>query len=422
MALVRYVCTHCQHRFEAEEKENLDCPNCLWSTSVKKEEDMKAGDESLKSESFGKIFPLASLWPRLRFFLIIAAGLALLVFFVFSGVFKKSADKAVEIKPDSDKKEGAEQAPVLPGLSSLSEEEKALLYGRVEISANRPVSEEEKKILEQRVSIETGLIEKLPSQAWTLENFKQVIAEQEKFYKITLPNSYKKKLEEVFRTHYLAAAEAFKAGELLKARDLWVESLALPIYGNDVAKHRGVVLTMLRVFINDTLSKIGAVNGTLVEKDIREKEEGLSRAYQELGEILKKQAWPAAFAKVQEVGKMMEGLSRPELLRSSAPPYPAAIRDADQGIQSTLFNILTPPTPSVVDLTPIEKDILAKKQVIQGFLPENLAPVQKVYEEALQLIRDKRWNEAAEKLKEISYPPALAKDAQEKIKILQKLA
>lgn len=450
MGRARYLCTNCRHRFEAEEKENLDCPSCLWSTSVKKEEDVRAAEEVFKSVagSYKKTqhhsFVPAFLWTKLRFFLTIVAVLVLLVFAVLSGISfmkkfvsgpsKKTLPGAVEIQGAAGKSakggsvSGGKAAgvevpgPGAPGgVSSLSESEKSVLYGQIQISEARQISQEEKQILDHPISFETGIVEKLPSQTWTLENFKQMVAEQEKFYKITLPGGYKGKLDDVFKKHYLPAADAFNAGDLLRARDLWVESLAFPVYGNDVRKHRGVVLTMLRVFINDTLSKIGAINGTIVEKTVREKEGALSRAYQELGELFKKPVWPKAFAKAQEIEKMMVELNRPELLKGSAPSYPAFMNQVDQDIQATLFNILTPPSPSVVDLAPIEQDIQAKKRVIQGFLPENLAAVQKSYDEALQLIREKRWAEAVEKLKAIAYPPALAKDAAKKVKILQKL-
>ncbi|MBI3314099.1 MAG: zinc ribbon domain-containing protein [Candidatus Omnitrophica bacterium] len=428
MGLTRYICTNCQHRFEAEEKENLECPNCLWSTSLKKEEELKAEETASRSgipSSFNKTpfnpASLASLWPKLRLFLTIAVLLGILVLAglfgisllkkIASGIDKKSPKETIEI-----------QTAPTTGVHLLSEEEKAALYRKVELSATREISEEEKQILAARVSFETGIIEKLPSQTWTLENFQQVIAEQENFYKIPLPGSYKKKLEDVFKKHYLPAAEAFKAGDLLKARDEWVEALAFPVYGDDIRKHRGVVLTMLRVFINDTLSKIGAINGTLVEKTIREKEQALSRGYQELGELLNKSSWPEALTKAQEIEKILQELGRPEISKESAPPYPAGVRQVDADIQATLYNILTSPAPSVVDLTPIEHDILAKKQVIQGLLPESLASAEKVYEEALELIRGKKWTEAEEKLKGLNYPPSLVKDAQEKVKVLKKLS
>ena len=81
MGLVRYICTNCQHRFEAEEKENLECPNCLWSTSLKKEEELKAEESASQpgmQSSFNKTpfdpALFSSLWPKFRLFLTIAGG------------------------------------------------------------------------------------------------------------------------------------------------------------------------------------------------------------------------------------------------------------------------------------------------------------------------------------------------------------
>ena len=34
----RFVCSHCGHHFDAPPQETIVCPNCFWSTSVKKEE------------------------------------------------------------------------------------------------------------------------------------------------------------------------------------------------------------------------------------------------------------------------------------------------------------------------------------------------------------------------------------------------
>ena len=53
MKLIPYVCTHCGRRFEAEEKGILECPGCFWSTSVKKEEELREQKEKKPSAEKG---------------------------------------------------------------------------------------------------------------------------------------------------------------------------------------------------------------------------------------------------------------------------------------------------------------------------------------------------------------------------------
>ncbi|MCM8775562.1 MAG: hypothetical protein NC930_04330, partial [Candidatus Omnitrophica bacterium] len=248
-----------------------------------------------------------------------------------------------------------------------------------------------------------------------------LISDQERFYQITLPRSYKKKLENVFLQSYLSAAEAFKSGDLGKARDLWAESLVFPIYAGDIQKHRGVVLTMLRPFVNDTLSKIGAVNHMLIVRQVRDKESALSDRYAELCRQIENRAWAEALSSILKCEEEIQALESPGMLVAEPPPYPAGIREVDRDIQATLYELLKPSPVTVADLGPIKQDLALKKKVIQGFLPENLEKVQKCYHEALEMVHQQRWDEAERLLRGVEYPVVLAKDAQEKVKILKKL-
>ncbi len=427
MKTVRYACTHCGKRFEAEEKELLECPGCFWSTSVKKEEELPAGvsasQDSPKKKS-AKTFRPISISPALRLAGIFVIG----IIFVFLTLpfFKKlfpsrtmKIEKVSEI-PAPDK--GTVPAAPAPAPSALSSEEKNILARRLDIRAERPLSAEEEKILKNQAPFTSGIVEKLPSQAWTLDDYEKMIEAQQKFYKVTLPGSYKKKLTNLFKEKYTPAAEAFKNGQLLEARDLWVESLAFPVYGNNVQKHRGVVLTMLRGFINDTLSKVGAINSALSEAQVREREADVTGQYLKLLKTVEAKSWKDAYGIISELQPKIQALGSDDPRRNSVKPYPeAALNLIDEGIRNGLFDVLNVQPASVADLEPIERDLVLKRKVIESLIPENLEPVTLRYQEALDLITQEQWAGAEAKLKEISFPVALYEDAREKIRVLRKL-
>ena len=405
----------------------MECPGCFWSTSVKKQEDApvpaaKTADPGPRPQSapnFTAIFD--SVRPViLPFFILIAAAAVVVPNWPRIETFLRQreesilAGKAAVIKPD-----GLDGQAV--HLDDLSDEEKAVLTSRIQLAADRQPDAEENKILQNAAPFQTGFSEKIPSQAWTYEKFKQVLGEEERRYKVPLPGSYKGKLEGLFKKNYLPGADAFKAGDLARARDFWVKSLAFPVYSNNLAKHRGVALTMLRPFINDTLSKIGTINSTLTEQKVRDKERALFDQHAELRPLIEKKSWPEAAAVILKIEDSIGELENAGRLTGNPHPYPEEINRVDEEIRATLFDILVPQAPAVSDLVPLEQDIQAKKKVIESFLAENLKAQQEKYDEALEMIRGQNWLEAEKKFREIELPAALAADAREKVKVLQKL-
>ncbi len=440
MQATRYVCTHCGRRFEAEEREILECPGCFWSTSVKKEEDLQSelsrAPEVPSKKETSRRFSLA---PG---FIQFVSAVLTLALFAFAAIFFRPGiknligiqkdwavrliEKLPRVKPEGISLKGKGKAQkASPSAAALQDpltpEEKNLLERRLEFDPGRPPSEEEKKVLGKRASFQTGWVEKLPSQAWTIQSFKERLAEQEKFYKVPLPRSYKNKLYDHFEKKYAPGAEAFKNGDLLQARNLWVESLAFPIYANNVEKHRGVVLTMLRPFITDTLSKIGVINGILIEQKIREKEKNISESYERLLSLVEKKSWKEALNAIAAIEKGLDELARPERIAGAPAPYPASVNQADEGIAATLFELLQVPPPALADAEPLHADILAKRKVLESFIPERLHAVQEVYNEARDHIQRSEWAEAEKKLRGVDLPLALAEDAEHKIRILKKL-
>lgn len=360
------------------------------------------------------------------FFLVFKFGMPFIET-VSSGT-KKAAQKLSEIKPKkkivssavipvTSPAAGPAAAAVIPALSSQEEE---ILNRCLEISEDLKPSKEEKKILEAKASFKSGFSEKLPSKAWTVENFKEMISQQERYYRVPLPRSYRKKVVAHFTQSYLPGAEAFKNGDLLAARNAWVTSLALPLYSQDPQRHRGVALTMLRPFINDTLSKIGVINSVLVEKEIREQEQKVVEAYSQVTRLIDKESWKEALEKIEEAQKnsdALAGFKKP----SNVPAYPPIVNHIDQDIQATLTGILQVPPPALADWESMRQDLVSKKNIIESLLPERIKPRIEAYQEACQFLREKKWPEAQSKLQQVDLPETLAKDAAAKLQILKKV-
>lgn len=420
MAKIKYVCTHCGRKFEENEKEIVECPGCYWSTSVKKADDSEpvASQPSAPSTAKSKGAPFSFPQFNPKPILIALTGIVIVAgFFWISPRIKnllpaKSTKPSVEIPKPS--------GPAVSFWDQLSPEEKAALEKRVQPNTDRTPSEEEKKILEYRAPFKTGFVEQLPSQVWTIEGFRELIAEQEAFYKVPLSRSYKGKLDEGFKKNYVPGGDAFNAGNLLDARNYWIASLSFPIYGNDLQKHRGVALTMLRPFIADTLSKIGALNNALLEKQIRDQEKRVSDAYQSLFAILESSSWSDAVSKINEIRSLIAPIENQQSVNQMAPPYPPILDKVDDGIRATLIDLLNAPSPATADFGPLKSDLDAKEKVVQSFLAMTLEEQQMIYDRALDLIRQQSFKEAAEELQKIQFPIELRQDAEEKIKILKK--
>ncbi|MFZ5801867.1 MAG: hypothetical protein ACOY3K_01975, partial [Candidatus Omnitrophota bacterium] len=303
----------------------------------------------------------------------------------------------------------------------LSPDEKASLEKVLFVGKESALSGEEKNILLNKAEFKTGWVERLPSEIWSLERFQAALAEKEAFYKIKLPRSYHKKLETLFREKYLPSGEAFGAGEILRARDQWVGSLAFPIYANDLRKHRGVALAMLRPFIEDTLAKISVANNLLMEKTVRENEETMNAQYASLFAEVEKEDWPAAAASIEKLLGAITDYEKKAAVKASAPPYPAEIQAIDTDIQRTLYAVLEVPAPTLADWQALRRDLEAKQEVLRQFDPRVIAVSRSAYERGNALITQRAWAEAVRALTEVTLPRALAEDARLKISILQKL-
>jgi hypothetical protein len=214
---------------------------------------------------------------------------------------------------------------------------------------------------------------------------------------------------------------AFEKGDVLAARNLWVESLAFPLYSKDLKIHRAVALTMMRPFINDTLSKISAMNQSLLDQKKKNKEQALGAEYQKLIGLTAQKKWPEALAVIVQMLQEVDLLRKNGMPQEVPPSYPASFGTIDLDLQRALMDLMSPSPSSTIDLQPLQQDLVEKKEVIETFTDVYVKNAMAVYQSALGLIREKKWQEAAQTLGTIQGPQALLQDAAAKIAILGKL-
>lgn len=413
----KFLCTHCGQRFESEPKEALLCPNCYWSTSVTKEEAPRAATvvvdtkrENIDSVSRrGRTPPWFAGGGVLFILLLLGSG------FLALHHLKKQEDILQKIKLKNEATI-ATQAPEL----TLTAGEQAILDRVISLDPSRPVTKGEKEILAPRFPFRSLPPRGIPTTPWTEKEFDEFLKAQEAHYKLPFEWSYRRKLKQLFRAHYLAASQAFEAKDFLKARDEWIRALAFPVYHNDLVRHRGVALTMLRPYINDTLSKIGAMNTSLTGNDLYASETEIETGYEGLQELIAKGAWEEANARVLELEGQLHKVQ--QLPRSvTTPPLPTEVSLVDQDIRDVLLAQAAPVQPSSPDWESLRQDLSLKTKVIQSHVPSTLQEVVKQYETAVLHIKSKSWHEAKSELQRIDFPEELAEDARAKIEVIKKL-
>jgi hypothetical protein len=425
----RYICDHCGKKFELEAPEAKECPFCFWSSSVKREDVLASEKKSVPRSSRkdaakpGLKFSSGNLKFLFRtlIFLVILGAVGFLAFKAYK-IFSSSSLrswKTFSIKPQNDIKDT--EKGVADPWTLLSPQEKETLSREVTIPADRVPDPGELEILGRSVPFQTGWAEKLPSAVWTLEQYQKLIADQEAFYKMPFARSYRKKLEELFKTKYLAAADAFTKGDVLAARNLWVESLAFPLYSQDLKKHRAVALTMLRPFINDTLLKVSAMNQSLLDRGKKAKEQALSVEYQQLTGLIAQRKWQEALTVTLQMITELDQLRKNAVPQEAPPSYPASFGTIDLDLQRPLMDLMSPSPSTTADLQPLQQDLVEKKEVIETFTEAYLKNALAVYQSALGLIRDKKWEEAAQVLGSLQGPQVLQQDAAAKVAILGKI-
>lgn len=439
MALMKYLCTHCGRRFEAEKAEILECPGCFWSTSVRPDEGAVSGAAAQESKSISAFprsnaegskkdpFTLPGILRILGIFIAVIAAVWLLPrglqFMRETEFLRKPGQAKTDLAaPESVKASGADaQGGAGQGVPSVfTPEDEAVLSRRVEADPEAQPTGDQLAVLSRPAAFQSGSMQKLPSKGWSVQSYDQMITQQERAFKLPFPRSYRKKLIKLFETNYPAGTAAFEAGDLLAARNAWVASLEFPLYSQNPMRHKSVALTMLRPFINDTLSKIGALNTMIVEAQLRSREEEISRDYQAVRSRLEKESWKEADEASAALLEKIRGFENSVTPDSSAPPYPEVVRRIDSDISVTLMDLLTPPTPPIGNLVPISEDLRAKRAVLATLQQDRRQEQQKLYDEGLALIQAGSFAEAEKKLMQVRFPDDLAQDARAKTDVLRK--
>lgn len=408
----KFLCSHCGHHFQSESRENLVCPSCFWSTSVEKEENVASRVQAEEPVStFSRSQPRVFLWTVGVLFALVLVGISL---FVIRHVQKQN--EILQKIKSKNARAIASQAPEL----ALLPQEREILTRKVALEPAGEITPSEKEILARRAALRSRMMLGLPTPPWSESQFEEFLKSEEAHYRVPLERSYRRKLKRIFKEHYLPAAQAFEAKDFLKSRDEWIRSLGFPVYHEDIQKHRGVVLTMLRAYVNDVLSKIGMMNALLTEKDLFAAEEKTLSAYGNFYELLQKGAWEeanAALLGLQKTLQEVENLQRPV----QAPALPQEVVLVDPDIREVLLSQTSARDQGIRDWADLRQDLQAKEKVIQSRLPATLEALQKEYEEILSLIENQNWQEAKGRLEKIDFPEALREDARAKIGVLNKL-
>lgn len=437
---IRYYCTNCAHAFESEQTEALVCPKCFWTSSVVREDSHQETREQSVSREPGKaavvghgfLIALGALKPL--FVCALIAALAAGGYWIYKNGGLDRVRSWMPVKEQGPRSEASSSKPALDSKKSaaqpadtasepaaLSAADNAVLARKIELDPQRELSSMEYEILGRRAALRTGLVEKLPGPVWSLERFKKMLEEQQNTYQVPLPRSYRDKLSDLFEAHYVTGGQLFTEGRLLEARNSWVESLAFPVYANDIEKHRGVVLTMLRPFINDTLSKIGAINGMLVEGPVRELETRLNDAYGKFFDLLEQKKWDAAYEAAEGLLNMTREFDKIAVQTPKVPPYPPQAK-IDRDIGKALFDLLEASRPAVADVSALERDVRMKKQVVETLLPARFEESLEAYRSGFTAMDRGDWEAAADFFNKVEAPAILKRDSEEKVRILQKLA
>ena len=93
----------------------------------------------------------------------------------------------------------------------------------------------------------------------------------------------------------------------------------------------------------------------------------------------------------------------------------------DQDIQRVLLELMAPKPTTLADPQAFQQDRVEKKEILMTFTADYLKNATAVYQNGLQLIREKKWPEAIQALNRIQGPPALQEDAAQKSAILRKI-
>ncbi len=429
---MKYRCSHCNHTFELEERAFHRCPNCFWTTSL-----VPIGGEAQEVSSSNIVSPpaekpkTADPFPKkVIIFLVVLGAIGGLTFVLFkTGVsFPKFSlrlpafpvfNHTQETSKTESVKSSLKEQPPQTAISLLNPEERAQLVQSFQITIPRKLSEDEEEILKKQVSFPAKLAEKPKITVWEKQDFEKMLESEQTKRKIMLGWLYVRSLTKTFEKYYPTAVQAFDKDDYVSARELFIKSLAFPVYQNNPKLHRAVALVMLRSYINDVIGKIAILNQYLLTQNLLTEVHGIFESHQALFPVLELQEWDHALQRISELKKRIAAFeNRPEDVQAD---YPPALAQVDAEIQAAIKAEATPKPEAAVSLKALLVDIDLKEKAVRQNTAEGLLKAQKQYEEALEVLKQGNWQAAREVLVGIDYPSELAEEAKKKLVLIDKI-
>ena len=434
---VAYYCQNCEKRFELTEGQIPRCPNCFWTTSIRRLDEMET--PASQSRGFSKAAKSGGkkLSPKIFIALLIILAVGLLMV-VLPSVFKKEnlqrtwsaiSTHGVWKHGPSKQKDGKTTIPApfskleptsTDPLSLLSQDERYILASRIAFGIPRKLTPDETQMLSKRVDFSIDVSQPPQFKFWTLEAFDNALSNQQKKRGIYFSGGYENSLRKLFKNHYLKAGEALNAGQLLESRDELLNSLLFPLYQNNPRLHKSVALVMLQEFINEVLGKIQVLNSYLMTQGLSESITQVRKDYGSLFSLIDAQNWDEAFALSQKLESQAKSIDD-QTKQSTGVQYPSIVAQIDADVQKGLFMQDQATIPISTGLGSLLADLRIKKKAFQQNTAQALQPMKDKYESALSAIREHRWQDAKSALESIEFPMEVLEDAKQKLAILSKL-
>ena len=254
---------------------------------------------------------------------------------------------------------------------------------------------------------------------WSREDFRVLLRAEQAKRKIPLGGWYVRRLTKIFDEHYSAAGRLVSSGDYVLARESLLKSISFPVYQNDVKLYRAVVLVMLQPYINDVIGKISVLNQHLFNERLSTQAQAIFKAYQSLPAPLDLRDWDETLRSIKALREQVASFGKSA--EGSSVEYPPAFAQVDADIQAVIQRTAVPNPEKAADFKTLLVDLDLKEKVAKQNTAEALAEVQKQYEQALHFIEEKKWQEAYNRLGEITFPSELVEEARRKAAIIEKL-
>jgi len=413
---ILYVCQNCETKFELPEIQTPRCPNCFWTTSIRRA-DQAVPRAQLNAKS-KKQFVSPQLIKILVtvVFIVVLAWLSSRLLKYIPKTFGKTISKRKTVSvptPDSQK------ATAKDFLNFLSPEEKKALETWIPFAIPRMLSGDELQMLSKRADFSASASTLPQLNFWTTDSFEKFLTAEQTKRKIYFPGSYESTLKKLFASHYLKVEQILKNGNLAEARIELLNALVFPIYGHNVRLHKSVALVMLQNYINDVLKKIQVLNSYLAAQGLSALMNDLQKDYAEIFQLIDGKDWAGALKLVEK--SESEAKTIDAETKEAHVNYPPFISQIDSDIQKGLELQDQALTPLASGLKSLLADLRIKKKVLEQNTDDALRLMKKNYDFAALAIRDQKWQDAKDALEPIIFPADISEDTKQKILILVKI-